>query len=254
MSDLRPDILTWTGLLARWMEFAKASLALPADGDGDAWRASVQGIITLQAVTFALGDLEDLEADERALARDRAEILIDDALQAIAAAWLHDDTPGTILDMAADARDALEAAAWVGTCELVWPGPGTMVMPAVEITDHSGTFALMQPGTIVMPGEPVAWWINRPAITIDGCSLQETSRLRQVYRQVAADGSIEADLIAPLADDLPPGLPLLVPLFIDGEPVGHFTLDADEWHARQRSAMTSDEIDVRTLDSDDAHA
>ena len=41
MTDLRPSDLTWTALLARWIEFAKASVALPDDAEGDRWRSSV---------------------------------------------------------------------------------------------------------------------------------------------------------------------------------------------------------------------
>ena len=32
------------------------------------------------------------------------------------------------------------------------------------------------------------------------------------------------------------GLPLLVPLLDDGETIGHFTVEATEWEARQRAA------------------
>jgi hypothetical protein len=76
MGQLQPDKLTWAALLGRWVEFAQAAVALPDDADGRNWRQAVPAIIGLQAVTMALGDADQLAADQRALGLDRAEILI----------------------------------------------------------------------------------------------------------------------------------------------------------------------------------
>jgi len=70
-------------------------------------------------------------------------------------------------------------------------------------------------------------------------------RPRQVYRQIDDAGRITGDLIAAIETDLPPGMPLLVPLFDRGQPVGHFTMPADQWLTRQREAMGEAEIPVR---------
>ncbi len=114
MEPLRPEALTWTALLAQWMDFARASVALPPDADGDAWRSAVPAIITLQAVTFALGDLAGLSRDEHALACDKADILIRESRRKIEAAWVGSDVPGLVREIEADASLALQAVAFSG--------------------------------------------------------------------------------------------------------------------------------------------
>ncbi len=110
MSSLKPEALTWTGLLSQWIQFAQASLALPDEAEGPRWRASVPDIINLQAVTFALADLDRLAPDERALALDKAEMLISKSANGLADAWQPAALPEGIAEIAADARVALEAA------------------------------------------------------------------------------------------------------------------------------------------------
>lgn len=101
--------LDWAALLARWMEFARASVALPDDAQGRRWRASISSIITLQAVTLALGELERLENEERAVAIDRASLLIERESQALDAAW--DGTPSDEVEqLIEDADSALNHA------------------------------------------------------------------------------------------------------------------------------------------------
>ena len=73
---LEPERLTWAVLLARWTDFARSAVALPQDGEAGMVRQSVTDIITLQAVWFALGHLDDLEGQERALGLDRSGVLI----------------------------------------------------------------------------------------------------------------------------------------------------------------------------------
>jgi hypothetical protein len=79
--------ITWAALLAHWVQFARGALALPSDEQADRIGKSVPDIIMLQAVWFALDDLEGLAGSERALALDRAEILIDKHSQAIIDRW-----------------------------------------------------------------------------------------------------------------------------------------------------------------------
>ena len=108
--DLRPTDLTWAALLGRWIEFAKASMALPDDAEGDRWRESVAAVINLQAVTFALADLDGLPPDECALALDKSEIIIDDNDARLAAIWSGDALPESLVELCDDARLALKTA------------------------------------------------------------------------------------------------------------------------------------------------
>jgi hypothetical protein len=109
MSSLDANALTWTGLLGQWVQFAQASMALPDDADGPAWRASVGAVINLQAVTFALADLDRLPPDEQALAVDKAEILIRDSEARIDAAWRGAGAPESLREIVRDANAALES-------------------------------------------------------------------------------------------------------------------------------------------------
>jgi hypothetical protein len=102
--------LTWATLLARWTDFARASVALPTDGEGGRWRASVAPIIGLQAVTFALGESGLLPPDERAVALDRGALLVARYAAELAAAWGSCPLPGEVVALVEDARSALEAA------------------------------------------------------------------------------------------------------------------------------------------------
>lgn len=110
MTDLRPKELTWTVLLGRWVEFAQASMALPAGAEGDRWRGSVADIITLQAVTFALAELDSLPREEHPYARDKAEVLIDGSTANLERAWRGSAMPDDLRELVEDARRALEAS------------------------------------------------------------------------------------------------------------------------------------------------
>ncbi|MDY7108979.1 MAG: hypothetical protein SYC29_10125, partial [Planctomycetota bacterium] len=230
MMELHPETLTWTALLGTWMDYARASVAAPKDAEGDRWRAAVPAVINLQAVTFALADLARLPVEDRPLARDRAELLIVDNAAKLHELWRGEEMPESLIEISEDARAALERSVFTGAVELVFEGPGTMVMPAAPIDGEEGTLAIMQPGTIVMPGEPVAWWVERDgspiAQAVPGCRQREVNMPRQVYRQLDEEGRITGDVVAPLDAELPPGMPLLVPLYEQGRPIGHFTLEA----------------------------
>lgn len=107
-----PD-LTWAALLARWVDFARSSVALPPTPEGDRWRRSVPPIISLQAVTFALSELPTLPRAEAALGIARADVLIESARRELNAIWtpaaqspLHPELAALL----ADADSALVAA------------------------------------------------------------------------------------------------------------------------------------------------
>jgi len=114
MSSLRPEALTWTALLGRWIEYAQASIALPDDADGRRWRAAVPHVINLQAVTFALGELGGLPREERALGRDKAAIIIREATQELESIWGEAPLP------APNASSACRAPAMTSGCERSW--------------------------------------------------------------------------------------------------------------------------------------
>lgn len=247
MPGLRPEALTWTALLAKWVEFARGALALPEDADGDRWRAAVPPIIELQAVTFALGDLAVVEPKERPFARDRAEVMIADAARGLEATWAGTPMPPMLLETLRDARRALAASIYVGAVEMVWNGgdEGDEVreMPEVplDLERAAGTLAIMAPGTLVMPGEPVAWWIERDGAAIEaaleGCAREAPDVPHQVYRMLDESGRLVRDLVRPITADPEPGLPLLVPLVEEGRAIGAFPLDAETWLERQAAAL-----------------
>ncbi|MCA9294259.1 MAG: hypothetical protein KDA20_10635 [Phycisphaerales bacterium] len=78
--------------------------------EGAAWKASVESIIALQAVTFALGDLMLLPTAERPLAVDRAGVLLARHEEALQAAWQGQDVPAAVAEVLADATAAYQAA------------------------------------------------------------------------------------------------------------------------------------------------
>lgn len=244
MSDADP--LTWAALLARWTELAAAARAWPRDAQGQRWSASVPEIIRLQAVTHALRELGTLRESERPLARDRAAVTVTQAAAALDAAWRGESMPDPILDALDDAQRALACAAWVGMRIAWWMGPGAMEMPEVAIPDEDMpiTVAMMAPGTPVMPGCPVAWWVGGNVPHIPGCADRPAAEPLQVYRQFDEGGLAAADLIAPL-DALPPGMPLLVPLREEGQPLGHFLQPREAWHAMQSQALAGRVIPLK---------
>jgi len=251
MSSLRPEALTWTALLGRWIEYAQASIALPDDADGRRWRAAVPHVINLQAVTFALGELGGLPREERALGRDKAAIIIREATQELESIWGEAPLPDEVAEMICDAGAALHAAAYAGATELVVATIGPFVMPDVEPGAPRGTLALAAPGTILMPGEPAGWWLDREGFEVDGCEPAVVTTPRQVYRELDDDGTFRRDLVAPVTTDPPDDLramPLIVPLFDRDERIGGFPLDREEWLRRQQAAMTGRALPVERLE------
>lgn len=107
MASEAPGDITWAVLLGRWVEFARSALALPDDAEGQRWRQSVPDIIMLQAVTFALRQLDELDQPERSLGLDRAQILIDRHADHLHGRFGSGQLPPGLRDLVQDARQQL---------------------------------------------------------------------------------------------------------------------------------------------------
>ena len=108
VNPLEPDRLTWAVLLARWTDFARSAVALPEVGEPGLVRQSVTDIITLQAVWFALGQMDELSAAERALGLDRAGVLIQRHRDAIKARFGEKALPEDLQSLLDDVADAYQ--------------------------------------------------------------------------------------------------------------------------------------------------
>jgi len=247
------DLGTWSALLGHWMALVKAGEGLrrAAETDPDAarWRASIPEVVTLQAITFALGDLARLPEADRPLARDRADLGVVAAASALDAVWRGVEMPESVLEIAADARRAVEQAVYAGLRWIIFGGSARTRMPVLDWNAdpdaERGTLAVMLPGTIVLPGEPVAWWTERsrpPALAGADWEVVEGPPV-QVYRELDEQGRVVGDLVAPL-DDLPAGLPLLAPISLDGQPIGRPTVDSEAWAAANDRAFAEAPAEV----------
>ncbi len=104
------DALTWSAMLGRWVDFARAALVLPDDSHGHRLRSVVPDIIMLQACWFALGRLDGLPRDEQALGLDRGAILIEKHTERVRSAWSPDSPPSQLLSLIHDAHAQLALA------------------------------------------------------------------------------------------------------------------------------------------------
>lgn len=107
---LQPQGLAWTVLLGRWIDFAKSAVALPDDPASRRLRKSVPDLIILQAVWYALKNLEGLDMPERALGLDRAQMLIDKHAQLLEDCWPPAELPRQVREIILDTRAALHNA------------------------------------------------------------------------------------------------------------------------------------------------
>ena len=230
--------LTWATLLAKWTEFAQAVVALPEGGEGGRWREAAPAIITLQVVTHALGELDEIDPAERPLALDRAEIACRESVKRLNALWHGESLPEEVGAIVTDSRVAFEMAAnagveWrVASERLEAPHPADLVETLASL-GFEGDLFLPSPGVPLFKGS-VAAFARGPGgsppdeqvihaiealLTRRGGEITPPERIatpRQVYRQLDfATGRITRDLVIPMNEDLPPGQPLLV-LAIEG--------------------------------------
>lgn len=224
-------------LLAKWTELAKIGVALPKSGETGRWREALPSVITLQAVTCALGESAMLEHEERALGRDRAEMLLREHAANLGTIWRGVPMPETLNEMLDDARRALELTAWLGDEWCVDRAhAGAFEMPALPDLPEGfiGDVFAAPEGTLLAPGSPAVF--VRPGDfdpKIDGIvrthapSPVGATPMRQVYRQ------IERDVVAPNQLALLAGRPLLVPMIESGKPVAR-AHDVTRWRDEQR--------------------
>lgn len=242
-----PD-LTWAALLAHWTAFAQSTLALPSTAQGDRWRSATPAIIGLQAVTHALADLDKLDAasaapeGERALALDKAELLIRQHGAELHALWSGEPLHEEVSALIDDARRALTLArsqGWewrVTTDRLVAEHPADLVA-LLHDCGFDGDLYIATPGITLFRTCPAAFAKMRDGsrpnerairaikeFLVDVSKPEQVPGFRQVYRQFDfALGRAVRDLVAPAEGNdaqLPAGQPLLVPAMLDGEEVG----------------------------------
>ncbi|MEZ6241741.1 MAG: hypothetical protein R3B57_01735 [Phycisphaerales bacterium] len=234
-------VLTWAALLGKWTDFAKAAVALPKEGEGGRWRDAVAPVITLQAVTHALGELDELDDADRPGALDRAELLCKEAAGRLHELWRGEALPEEVGALIEDSRVAFEMAAnagleWLVASErLETPHPADLV-ETLERQGFGGDLFLPSPGVPLFKGS-VAAFARAPGgappneraihaiqafLTRRGAKLAAPERIsvpRQVYRQLDfATGKVTRDLVVPMNEDLPPGQPLLVLAMDAGSP------------------------------------
>jgi hypothetical protein len=249
--------IAWVALVARWVEVARASRAIPA---ADArLRGSIAPLIAIEANTAALCELARVPDGERAHARDLAEISIRDAASELDRLWRGEEWPDELHHACAAAERALRHAVYAGLEEYVVAGDEPLEVPewslapelawtraedaAADPSALRGTLAAMQPGTIAMPGEPVAWWCGRDAPSCPDPQIAARLVRRmaaeplQVYRALDERGHFIADHVASIEDDVAAGLPLLTPLLLDGHRIGRFLQPRDSWLVMQRAAL-----------------
>ncbi|MCE9620302.1 MAG: hypothetical protein K8R92_10400 [Planctomycetes bacterium] len=235
MAESSSDI-TWPALLARWIEFAQAAKAWPAGLEVQRLRESVASVIALQAVTHALGELDRVAPSARAFARDSAEVAIEEAVKRLESAWKGAVLPAEIAALVQEARQALRASLYAQLRGWIWEGPGAMKLPSWPDFDAVGTLAAMEPGSIVLPGEVVAWWTERDAPPCAGCRETNLDHPVQLYRMFSKAGSYLRSEMLPLSQESRGGLPMLVPLFLQGHEIGKFLRNPQEWHELQVAA------------------
>jgi len=238
-APLHPESLSWAALLGRWLDLAAASTALTDEQDGPQWRRSVAPLVTLQAIVFALDEFDALLEDERPVALDRAEVLVNEAREQLAVTW-PDGLPEALAESLADAEQAVSMLESSMVWTLHHAGDRPLRIPELPGTPcplfEGGTLAMVPPGTIVMPGAPVAWWSCRREPELVEVVAEHRVQLRerplQVWRIMDEDGRFIADRVTDLDDSVEQALPLLIPVLVDGETQEAFPLDADTWSAR----------------------
>ncbi len=268
----RHESITWTTLLAHFTALAKASLSLPKDASGDRWRAAVPAIVSLQAVTHALGELDAIDepstirprktgghsrdngggGGERAVALDKAEILIRRDSHALRELWGHQPLHAELAEIIADANAAYEAALdfgyeWSVVDEALIAEHPADVVEELLAAGFSGDLYVPAPGVMLFESCPAAWLHPKQSAPdqtdkvasrgpnqggiVDDAMLRivteflkgagvplATSRPGMGYRQFDfAKGGPVRDVVVEFGTSPPGGQALLVPAILNGE-------------------------------------
>lgn len=223
LSDNAPRLLGWSAMLAKWTEFAKASVALPADHDGPRWKACVSPVISMQALVAALGELDQLPRSHRPVAIDAAETLLRAQLTLVHEAWNGELIPDSLRELIEEARLAVFDARhrgleWRVIAERIEAPNLRPIAQMLMDADYRGDLHAARAGTALFRGAPLAFF--RPALDVnppDGCEAIEVVGPRQCYRQLDdATGTPVRDVVTGPRDPLQPGAPLLTPLIVEG--------------------------------------
>ncbi|MBG81422.1 MAG: hypothetical protein CMJ39_12040 [Phycisphaerae bacterium] len=220
--SLQPGNLSWAALLGKWMDFAKASTVLPDTVEGHQWRASVAPMITLQGITFAMAELEQVEASQRLLGWDRGELLVDQASIELDECW-GPDLPSSVLETIQSAESALTDVIDRFTPVLVAEAGAPSLMPSVPLLEPLGASAVVAAGTTVMPGAPIAWWSEVDFDQLRSLELPGILELWQspiqVWRHWDEQDVFTEDVVTSLDAEHEQALPLLVPRVLEGIPL-----------------------------------
>lgn len=198
------------------------------------WKQAVTDIISLQAVTCALGEADRMNhPGERAVALDLAELRIRESTERLHRLWAGDPLPGPLVELIADARTALRSARsagieWtVAADRLVAEHPALLVEELLA-AGFDGLLLVPAPGIPLFRGSPAVFLSQQtghapdqrfrsfiesfgPFSGVLSAWSRSTAGPRQVYRQFDFGiGRAVRDLVIPLEAGLPGGQPLLV--------------------------------------------
>lgn len=227
---------TWAALLAAWTDFARASAALPKTPEGDAFRRAVPAIIGLDAVTFALREIDHLPPSQREVGLDTAAVLIKQYAAELHTLWRGQDLHPEVLILIEDARKELAASTntgleWVVTQDqLIAEHPAELVAAVLE-TGFNGDLFLPAPGVPLFPkcpcafvraasGGPPAGHVANLVEDFLGTNIKRSPprRQRQAYRQFDfAQGGPIRDFVVGFDSTFAAGQPLLVPAILHGQ-------------------------------------
>ena len=240
----QPEVVSWAALLGRWMDFARASTALPQTRTGDQWRASVAPMITLQAVTFALSELEQVEPSERLLGWDRGEMLCQEAMETLDGVW-GPKAPSEIVETLEQAEAALEDVLNRFSLVLIHDQQDSSIMPPLDIIEPVGACTVAAAGTPIMPGSPMAWWAEVELDQVRAMPLPGVLQLLrcpvQVWRCRDDQNRFIEDVVTDLQAECDGGLPLLVPRVLEGMPLSDplpEAVDVTAFHERFMQTMS----------------
>ncbi|MHC4975600.1 MAG: hypothetical protein ACYTF7_03225 [Planctomycetota bacterium] len=247
ISDARShaiDAIAWSTLLARWIEWARAAVALPDDAHGSSWKASLPHLIALQAITHALDELPSVVAADRPLALERAALTIRESCKALHNCWAGEPMPISITVFIDEAHHTLARAQTLGPVfhvelsDWIAPDPTHWARALIE-RGFTGNASAVLPGTLLSPGAPCAWCSDTtteiPAIP--GCAPPKLLARPQIYREIDENDAIR-DVLSDFSAEPLPGMPLMVRLIENGQLVYEFDQNATHrWIERQAEAL-----------------